>query len=136
MLRQTLIHCGKLSMSRSLVAIFVVSIAGCMGSVAGLGDKASPAGKKLADSIHGKWEMLEGEQAGAIMDFRSDSTTWITINGRTVQTGKYRFEGDTMVFESTLFKAPSIRYEIKIDGDQLTQIDAQNNKTFKLKRAK
>ncbi len=117
-------------MSRSLFAVFVISVAGCMGSVAG------PQGKNLADSIHGKWEMLEGDPAGAIMDFRSDNTTWITINGKTAQTGKYRFEGDTMVFESTLIKAPSIRYEIKIDGDQLTQIDAQNNKTFKFKRAK
>jgi hypothetical protein len=96
--------------------------------------------KKPRDLILGKWESQDGLSKGVVVEFKDDGTTTATFNGRTLNTGKYKFvEDDVMEFEATFLgsgKKLVSRYRIKIMDDELTQTDLKTKIEKRSKRVK
>jgi hypothetical protein len=96
--------------------------------------------KKPKDLILGKWESVDGVSKGVVVEFKADGTTTATFKERTISTGKYKFvEDDVMEFEPTFLgkgEKLTVRFRMKIAGDELTQTDLNTKIEKHLKRVK
>ena len=96
--------------------------------------------KKPKDLILGKWESQDGLSKGVVVEFKDDGTTTASFKGKVRSTGKYKFvEDDVMEFEPTFLGKGEIltmRFRMKIAGDDLIQTDLNTKIEKRLKRVK
>jgi len=96
--------------------------------------------KKPKDLILCKWESVDGISKGVVVEFKADGTTTATFNGKSMPTGKFKFvEDDVMEFEPTFLGKGEIltmRFRMKIAGDDLIQTDLNTKIEKRLKRVK